>query len=262
MRPILDQPFLIVLIAAALLGAATVLGQFCAARDPVAGGENPLAPIQGATLGLAGLLIAFSFSMALHRYEQRRTLVVEKANAIGTTALRASLLPAPFGDAATPLLRRYVAVRLAYFAAGTAPAAIAAAEAGAARLQGRLWQLAEHAAGPAPNAITASFVRSLNQMIDLEAERDAARRNRLPPVVWAGLLVVTLGASFFTGSSLRGRHPLALATLPLILALVLGMIGELDTPRGGLVQISQHSMVRLQAGLAAGRAGPLRSPPP
>ncbi|MCF3947922.1 hypothetical protein AiwAL_17115 [Acidiphilium sp. AL] len=247
MRIVIDHPPLLALIMAVLLGFATWLGQRLAADD--AGSETPLGPVQGAVLGLAGLMLGFSFSMALSRYEQRRSLVVDEANAIGTTYLRAGLLAPDLRDAARPLLRRYVTARLAYFGAAEDRHEIAAAEASAARLQVALWRIAEQASAVAPNAITGSFIRSLNQTIDLEAERDAARHNRLPGTVWVVLITVTAGASFFTGLLLRGRYRATLAALPVILAIVLGLIAELDTPRAGLLTISQHSMERLEASL-------------
>lgn len=245
---VLNHVLVLIVVAAAGLVGASALGFFTAPSEP---GEYKLAPVQGAVLGLTGLLLGFSISLALSRYEHRRVLVVDEANAIGTTWLRASLLPAPMDQAARPLLERYVGARLAFFQAGDDPAAIAKAEARAAHLQTALWAIATQAAAAAPNSITASFIRALNGMIDLEAERDAARRDRLPWVMWGGLFLVTLVASFFTGAALRGQRWWVLLVLPLTFALLLGLIGEFDTPRNGLVQVSQHSLERLQASFAA-----------
>jgi hypothetical protein len=209
---VLDHAAVLIGLSAMLLCGASAIGFFTARREA---GAYPLAPVRGAVLRLIGLLLGFSISLALTHYEHRRVLVVDGANAIGTTWLRAGLLPAPMDAAARPLLERYVTARLAFFQASNDPAAIAKAEALAAHLQTNLWTIATKAAAAAPNTITASFIRALNGMIDLEAERDAARRDRLPLAKSGGLFLVTLVASFFTGAALRGQRWLVLPVLPL-----------------------------------------------
>ncbi len=244
---VVDHVLVLIALAAGVFIGASALG-YLSARKRV--GEYQLAPVQGAVLGLTGLLLGFSISLALSRYDHRRVLVVREANAIGTTWLRTDLLPAPLGSEARPLLERYVGARLAFFRAGDHERAIAKAEAQAAGLQTTLWAIATKAAVVAPNSITARFIQALNGMIDVEAERDAARRDRLPWVMWGGLFLVTMVASFFTGAALAGQRWVVLLVLPLTFALLLGLIGEFDTPRNGLVQISQHSLERLQASFA------------
>ncbi|HEX7391076.1 MAG TPA: hypothetical protein VF286_13275 [Acidiphilium sp.] len=248
MRIVANHPVLLALIMVIVLGVATWIGQHLASGDET---DVPLGPMQGAVLVLAGLMLGFSFSMALARYEHRRSLVINEANAIGTTYLRAGMLAPNLRDEARTLLRRYVDARLAYLRATSEKRRLAGGVA-EARLQDALWRNAEQAAAAAPTPVTVGFVTSLNQMIDIEAERVATRHDRLPGAVWLVLIVVTVGASLFTGMLMRGRHRVVLAVLPVMLAVILGLIADLDTPRTGLLTVSQYSMERLAAGLKSG----------
>ena len=140
--------------------------------------------IQGAVLGMLALLLGFTFSMALARYENRRDLVLKEANAIGTTYLRASFLPQPHAKAVEELLRRYTDARLSFDSAGRDSTKIAAAEDEAGKLQRELWVETVAAGKEAPTPITATFINALNETIDLDATRLHALRSRVPGAVW------------------------------------------------------------------------------
>lgn len=247
MRFVLDHPWLLAVVAVVLQALAAAVGVAVAPRRKEA--RDALTPVQAGVLGLAGLLLGFSFSMSLSRFEERRALVVQEANAIGTTQLRAGLLSRDLAEAAAPLLARYVDARLVVFDPGADEAAAARASSEAVRLQSGLWRIAEQAAAVAPTPVTASFIVTLNEMIDLEASRDEAARNRLPGVVWFALLVVTLGSSLLTSELGLALSRGPLATLAVVFAVVLGLIAELDTPRAGWLQVSEYPMQRLHQGL-------------
>src|SRR5258705_3843054 len=124
--------------------------------------KGQIGGIQGAVLGLLGLLLGFTFAMAVKRYDTRRGLVLQEANAVGTTYLRASLLPDAQQAPVKDLLRRYVDIRLKYWPLVDDPAKLAEGMRLIADIQGELWKHATEAAKEAPNDITATFIESLN----------------------------------------------------------------------------------------------------
>jgi hypothetical protein len=128
----------IALIAALEVGSRLVARR--APRSTMRANRRPT--LQGAIIGLLALLLAFTLSMAISRYETRRHLVLDEANAIGTTYLRAKMLPPAYTTDAANLLRQYVANRLEFFNAGIDQARIQAAGDQATQLQQQLWSIA------------------------------------------------------------------------------------------------------------------------
>src|SRR6187402_1833203 len=142
--------------------------------------EGPVGAMVGSTLGLLAFMLAFTFGMAASRFDARKTLVLDEANAIGTTYLRAAMLPEG-GNEVRDLLRQYVDQRVAAVKSGNAVIALKESEA----LQGKLWALAVAAGQQHPNSIVVGlFVESLNNVIDLHAKRvTAGLRNRIPGTI-------------------------------------------------------------------------------
>lgn len=209
--------------------------------------------IQGAVLGMLGLLLGFTFSMAVGRYENRRELVLQEANSIGTTYLRASFLPAAHKAAVEGILRHYVDVRLAFYDAGPDNAKIDAAEKETARLQQDLWTHAVATASEAPTPITATFINTLNETIDLDAARYNALQSHVPGAVW--LLVLTVAgtgcfASGYGAGAAGARSTFSNVMLALLIAVVITIIADIDRPRHGLIGISQQPMLDLKASLS------------
>ena len=140
--------------------------------------------VRSAVLALLGLLLGFSFAVAAARHEARRELLVEEANSIGTTALRAQLLPEPHAAKIVQLLREYVPLRIEAHREGQFSDRFERTRKRSAELRDGMWAEAVGAAAERPSPITASFIASLNQTIDLEATRIAAKRNHVPGAVW------------------------------------------------------------------------------
>src|SRR6266568_9217163 len=132
--------------------------------------------VRSAVLALLGLLLGFSFAIAAARNEARRELLVEEANSIGTTARRAELLPQPHASNVVRFLREYVPLRIEAHREAQFSDQFATTRKRSAELQDRMWAEAVAAAAERPSPITASFITSLNQTIDLEATRIAAKR--------------------------------------------------------------------------------------
>lgn len=216
--------------------------------------KGQIGGIQAAMLGLLGLLLGFTFAMAVGRYETRRDLVLREANSIGTTYLRTSLLPDDCQAGSRDLLRRYVDVRLDFYSAGENPEREAASEREAAAIQHELWSQAVAAAKGAPTPLSVSYIGTLNETIDLDAARLNAMRAHVPGAVWLLVLAVALcgccGSGYGTGST-GARSAFANIVLPLLIAVAITLIADLDRPRGGLIGISQQPLLDLKASLSA-----------
>lgn len=242
---------LLILSTCALMALAIELGCWLGRRhhgrasEAITGHINNL---QSAILGLLALLLGFTFSMALARFDARKALVVDEANAIGTAALRAEFLPEPDRLEAHELLADYAASRLDFFRAGADPAAINQTYENTNAIQSALWAIATARAQAEPQSVPGSqFNSALNELFDLAEKRRAALDNHVPEAVITLLVVVTLVAFFLMAYSLalqdRRRHG-ATYLFALLIAFVLGVILDLDRPRRGFVQVSQASMER------------------
>src|ERR1044072_2772409 len=199
--------------------------------------------IQGAVLGLLGLLLGFTFAMAVQRYDTRRGLVVQEANAIGTTYLRASMLPDAHQAPVKELLRRYVDLRLKYWPLADGPAMLAEGTRLIGELQAELWRHATESAKEAPTDITAKFIESLNQTIDIGAERISALRAGIPKGVWLLLVMVAAFGCVTTsyGAGAEGaRSQLGSVFLPLLITVVIVLIFDISQPRVGVIQVGQQ----------------------
>lgn len=224
-------------------------------------GNDPVIPqihtLQGAVLALLGLLLGFTFAMAVSRFDGRRALIIKEANAIGTTALRARMLPVPQRDGSSTLFREYVRTRIAFFEAGVDPVKIEATQQRSSQIQSAIWAQAVAAAQTDPHSVPIGlFIHSLNEMIDVSEERRAALDNHVPAATLVILVLISIVAQGFVGYGfgLAGRRRTGLKViLALLIAVVLTMIVDLDRPRRGLLRVKQDSMIRLQNALEHGQ---------
>jgi hypothetical protein len=203
----------------------------------------PVGEIVAATLALFAFVLAFTFGMAASRFDVRRGLVVEEANAIGTTYLRAAMLPEPHRTEVRKLLRDYVDVRLEAVEPGKLSRGIAQSQ----ELHSRLWDHATALGRENPSSIVVGlFVGSLNEVIDLHTKRlMLGAGNRIPVMIWAALyflaIVGTAVIGYHSGLAGSGRS-LAIIALVLAFSAVMTLIADLDRPQEGLLRVSQQAM--------------------
>jgi membrane protein YdbS with pleckstrin-like domain len=214
--------------------------------------ESPVSAIVGATLGLLAFMLAFTFGTAASRFGTRRLLVLDEANAIGTTYLRAEMLAEPQRTEVRKLLREYVDVRLAAVRPDQLEPAIRRSE----ELQNQLWQQAVAVSTQDSRSVIAGlFIQSLNEVIDLHSKRIAAGlRSRIPGSIWFGLYLLTAIAMTSVGyhAGLSGAcRSIALLALVIAFSAVILLIADLDRPREGLLRVSQQAMIDLQKGMSA-----------
>jgi len=210
--------------------------------------RSQIGGVRGAALGLLGLLLGFTFAMAVGRYETRRDLVLKEANAVGTTWLRAGLLPEAHRAPVKDLLRRYVEVRLNTHTVGDDHAKVVEGLRHSTELQNELWQHAEAAATESASPLTVTYITALNEVIDTDAARIAAAQNEIPTGVW---MLLTLVATFgcFTGgygSGAQGaRSIFTNLFLPALITVVILLIFDLTHSHQGFIGISQQPMIDL-----------------
>lgn len=197
-----------------------------------------------ATMGLLALVLAFTFGLAATRFEARKQIVVDEANAIETTYLRAGLLPGDHGANVRELLRKYVDSRLLAVKPGNVEQARQRSEA----LHQELWREAEAVGRDRPDSIGVRlFIESLNRTIELHAMRvKVGVRSCIPGVLWAALFVVAtlnLAAVGYHAGLVRTRRSPAVVTLILSLSIVLMLTADLDRPQEGALRVSQQAMI-------------------
>jgi len=208
------------------------------------GAQEDLGFVVGAILTLLGLLIGFSFSMAISRYDQRKNYEEEEANAIGTEYVRADLLPAAEGTAVRQLLSKYLDQRILWYEARDR-AKLSAIDAETTRLENQMWAEVKTAAGAQPNQIVAVVVTGMNDVLNRQGYTQAAWWNRIPTTAWALMLLIALFASFLIGYSARVFSGAMFWILPIAVAVSFTLIADIDSPRGGLILVVPQNLVSL-----------------
>jgi hypothetical protein len=209
--------------------------------------ESSVGAMVAATLGLLGFVLAFTFGLAASRFDTRRLTLVDEANAIGTTYLRAAMLPEPERSESRRLLREYVDLRVA----DVNPEQLQRALSGSTELHSRLWAQAVAAADKGPRSVpTGLFIQALNEVIDLHSKRVlVGLRNRIPGSIWAALYVLAILAmaqlGYHEGLASPRRSPAVLA-LVLTFSAIMLLIADLDRPLEGLLRVSQQAMIDLR----------------
>jgi len=201
----------------------------------------PLTSVEASIFGLMGLMIAFSFSGAAARYELRRQLVVEEANAIGTAYLRLDLLPAASQPALRNQFRRYLAARIAMYRALPDVVASDAQAAVATALQRDLWVGTITGLKEAPPQATIVVIPALNHMIDMTTIRRIAMLTHTPTLIFAALLILglicSLLAGYVLGNTKARNVRLHLGVFAVIVTLTIYVVFDLDYPRFGIIRL-------------------------
>lgn len=237
-------PLTIVLIA-----GSGEIGNWLGLRFRRANTENDdVGTLAAAALGLLALLIAFSFSMAESRYDERRNMVVQEANAIGSAANFALMLPETAQGPILSLLRDYAATRIA-FGVPFDPSKLQQDLARSLELRTRLWQQAIAVTAADPQSLPANrFVAALNEMNNVHEQRLAALRGHVPPQVMfmlIGTAMVALGFTGYNAGVIGARRRLPTLIMSVTVALLIMLVTDLDRPYRGLIQVSAQALVDL-----------------
>lgn len=208
--------------------------------------RSPIGSIVAATLGLLAFLLAFTFGISASKFDDRRMLVIDEANAIRTTYLRAGYLPDPYRIEIRNLLKEYVSLRLEALNTGNIEQGVKGSE----DLQDRLWLQAVAVAEKNSNSeVVALFIESLNEVIEIHAKRvNLGIYIRIPLIIWIALFFVTILAIGSVGYQIGLIHARYLGiNLLLILTFssVIVLIADLDRPQEGFIKVSQQSLIDL-----------------
>jgi hypothetical protein len=218
-------------------------------------GSNPgrahVGAVLAAMLGLLALLLGFTFSLALQRYDHRSQAVVVEANAIEATYLSARLLPIEMRSEVQALLRRYLDVRIREGRLSLAEDAKRdALNQQANGIVADLWAHAERAVERDARPVASGrFVQSLNELIDASGARNAASARHVPEIVLLVMFAafVLTGATLGYDSGVAGHRPMLPAyALILLIVVVVYLIMDLDRPQRGVIRVSQESLLDLQ----------------
>ena len=238
----------VVMLAAAEAGRRIGIARLARQSDGLAKGGGSA---DAATFALLGLLIAFTFSGAASRFQDRRDLIADEANAIGTAYLRLDLLPGDVQPALRELFRRYVDVRASVYGQALDDAATAAKLVEGTELQRAIWNMAASAVkreGTPPSTATL-VIGALNEMIDITTTRAMATRSHPPMVVFLLLVAMSLICALLVGyatSQNAQRSWLHMLTFAAVVSLTVYVIIDLEFPRVGLIRVDSADDMLLQ----------------
>jgi hypothetical protein len=202
--------------------------------------------IQAATLTLLGLIIGFTFSMAVSRYDQRKIYEEAEANAIGTEYVRADLLPVEAGAKVRALLASYLDQRILFYKARD-QSQIRQISISTAQLQRDLWSAAQAADTEHPTPVVALAVSGMNDVLNSQGYTQFAWGNRIPIEAWCLMGVIAIFGNLLIGygTCRPGAKTLLLLVVPLVVSISFFLIADIDSPRGGIIRIAPQNLTSL-----------------
>jgi hypothetical protein len=208
--------------------------------------REDLGVVLSAALTLLGLLIAFSFSMATSRDDQRKNFEEAEANAIGTAYVRAGLLPAPDAAKVRELLRTYLNQRELFYTTRD-ERQLRQIAAHTTALQSELWSSMHAVATAQPTPLVALAVSSMNDVLNSQGYTQAAWWNRIPVAAWGLMMAIAICCNLLLGY--RARGSLLLLVMPFIVSISFFLIADIDSPRGGVIRVLPQNLVALSQSL-------------
>ena len=250
MMNLLDSPLLLFVLSFAALWLSAKIGSTLRTKmRPLAEGERQdYDMVTTATLTLLGLLIGFSFSMAISRYDQRKNYEEEEANAIGTEYVRAELLPADSAVATQKLLTEYLLQRVLFYQTRD-PQRLPQIDAETSRLQDQLWAVVRSAAAAQPAPTVALAVSGMNDVLNRQGYTQAAWSNRIPIAAWGLMAAIAVCCNLLIGYTAHGSKTFAPLILPLAISISFLLIADIDSPRGGLIRVRPQNLTTLSQSL-------------
>jgi hypothetical protein len=251
---ITNYPILVFAISLVVLWVSARIG--AALRKPnVLIGEDERVDfglVVGATLTLLGLIIGFSFSMAIERYDQRKNYEEAEANAIGTEYVRADLLPPADGAKVRALLKSYLEQRILFYGTGRDRRKLQQIDGLTSRLQNELWA-AVQAPTAQPTPVLALAISGMNDVLNSQGYTQAAWWNRIPVAAWALMMAIAVCCNLLIGYGARGaeRKTALFLVLPLLVSISFFLIADIDSPRGGIIRVRPQNLESLAESLRA-----------
>lgn len=246
MEQLMNYPTLVGIITIVCLWATARLGaelrRRMKSRDE--SHDDEYRTVLGATLTLLGLLVGFSFSMAISRYDVRKDYEEEEANAIGTEYLRAELLTEPSRERVRAELVQYLDLRIKRYEAHASDN-ISELASGTARLQDEMWKEVKEAATARTDPVIATVVTGMNDVINRQGYTQAGRWNRIPLPAWGLMVCIALLSSFLIGFDEKRPRNYQLLIFPIAIAVSFLLIADIDSPQGGLIRVAPQNLIAL-----------------
>lgn len=246
----MDYPVWILAVSLVVMAAAAWLGDWLRGRRggiPDAQRED-MKMVMAAVLTLLALLIGFTFSMAVSRYDQKKKLEEEEANAIGTEYLRADLLSEPNAAKIRELLKTYVDQRIEFYKAHDARDA-ARVRTGGSETQQQLWLAAKVESSDDKPATAVLVLAGMNDVINSEGYTQAAYLDRIPIAAWGLMLVIAICCNMLIGFAESRTNRRALLVFPVVVSIALFLIAEIDSPHGGMIRVFPYNLISLSQSL-------------
>ena len=214
--------------------------------------RDDLAVILTATLTLLGLVIGFTFSMAVSRYDLRKNYEEAEANAIGTEYVRAGLLPSADATKIRALLKSYLDQRIRFYITRDARE-LEQINAYVASLQADLWSDIQAVSEARPTPVIALAVSGMNDVLNAQGYTQAAMWNRIPIAAWILMGAIAVGSSLLLGyyTVRTDSRVTRFIFLPLIIATSFFLIADMDSPRRGVIRVIPQNLISLSHSLSA-----------
>jgi hypothetical protein len=252
MRAALNNPFLVLLGSLIVFSVSAWIGtRLHRLLQIEESDQESFSFVLGGTLTLLGLIVGFTFSMAVGRYDQRKSREEQEANAIGTAYAQADLLSPSDATGVRALLRVYADQRLLFYTVNDAEQ-LRRVDAETGRLQREMWTIVTAHASAQPTPVAALAVSGMNDVLNSQGYSQAAWRNQIPTEAWALVGGIAIFCNVLIGLRARGRSLTLVLILPIVLSVTLFLIADIDSPRIGVI----HVVPREMAAVAEATRGP------
>jgi len=210
--------------------------------------KDDFALVINASLTLLALIIGFTFSMAVSRYDQRKDYEEEEANAIGTEYVRCDLLPDPDGAKIRELLIRYLDQRVLFYTTHDSRQ-LEQVDRETARLQTEMWSAVKSAAAEHPTPPVTLAVWGMNDVLNRQGYTQAAWWKRIPVAAWSLMVFIAICCSVLVGYSALRKEGFLFTILPFLVSVAFFLIAEIDSPRTGVIRVLPQNLISLSRSL-------------
>jgi len=252
MSHVLNFPRLVLVLSLVVLWLSELIGVSCRRRWSLKEEEREdFSLITAATLTLLGLIIGFTFSMAISRYDQRKNYEEAEANAIGTEYVRADLLPAAEAAKVRILLRSYLDQRVLFYETAE-ESQLQQVDATTAQLQTDLWTAVRAPAVAQPTSVAVGLaVLGMNDVLNSQGYTQAAWWNRIPGSAWGLMVVIAICSNLLIGYGLRSAKTKTFLLLvqPVVVSIAFFLIADIDSPNRGIIRVRPQNLISLSQSL-------------
>jgi len=246
-----DSPILILIVSLLVFWLSALAGAWMSKRRHSVETEadhEDFTLILGATLTLLGLIVGFTFSMAMTRYDQRKNYEEDEANAIGTEYVRLDLLPGGDASKVRILVRRYLDQRVLYYKARDQQQ-LTLINDRTTLLQNEMWSAVSGLATTQQTPVTALVLSGMNDVLNSLGYTQAAWWNRVPTAAWTLLVMLSVFSNLALGYGTQRRTTFRFLILPIALSISLFLIADIDSPRGGIIRVQPQNLEHLAESL-------------